>query len=309
MLREHLAHRPAQPAQDGLVLHHHDKATGPGGLDDALLVDRFDGRDVQDGGLDAPPAQDLGRLVDPGRLDAGAHQGDVGAFSHPHRSADLKAVTGVEKDRRRLACHLDVNGTVERDHCRDGLACLHLVRRRQHGHVGQSAHYGNVIENLVGLAGHARQQAGVAPHDLDVEGRLCDQHADRVERPGHDEAGERRDDGDEAHGGQAGGHAEHVLFGYPHLEEPLRVGGLEDLGPRGTAHVAVQDEDPGVVIGQFGHGLTEDGTKGLAGGQRHVSSPRFGRPRFGRLGRKAQPMPLPAPGWSGPGCAIGSHLP
>ena len=109
--------------------------------------------------------------------------------------------------------------------------------------------------------------------------------------------------------GQAGGHAEHVLFGYPHLEEPLRVGGLEDLGPRGTAHVAVQDEDPGVVIGQFGHGLTEDGTKGLAGGQRHVSSPRFGRPRFGRLGRKAQPMPLPAPGWSGPGCAIGSHLP
>ena len=128
---------------------------------------------------------------------------------------------------------------------------------------------GDVVDDLVRLAGPAGEEARVAGRDLDVGAGLRDEDADLVERAMQREGHEGADEGDAAHLGHAGGHAEHVLLGDAHLEVALGEGILEDLAARGAAQVAVEHDDAPVARGQLGHDLAEDVAQGAAHGQAH----------------------------------------
>ncbi len=132
----------------------------------------------------------------------------------------------------------------------------------------------------------AGEEPGVARGDLHVEPRLGDEDPDLVEGPDDGEGDEGADERDQAHRRQPGGHAEHVLLGDSHLEVAVRVGLLEDVGPRRAADVAVEHDDPRVVVRQLRDGLAEDLPHGPSHRQRHRGSPSAGRERLAQVGHR-----------------------
>ena len=273
ILAERLSHGAPETTDDGVLLDGHDAAGLLRRRHDAGHVKRLDGGHVDDVGIDAGGGEDVRRVDHAGRLGAGADERDVGALAHDLDLAELEAVAGLEQRLRGVAHEADEDRPVVVDRPGQDLLGLDLVGGGDDDHAGHGPGDGDVVHDLVRLAGLAREQAAVARGDLDVGTGLGDEHADLVQRPverkGHEGADERH----QADLGHARGHAEHVLLGDAHLVEALGIGILEELGLRGAAQVAVEDDDAGVVGGQLGDRLTEDEAELLAHGQRHAAPP------------------------------------
>ena len=206
-------------------------------------------------------------------LRAGADEGDVGALAHDLDLSELEPVTGLEEGLGDVAHEADEDRPVVLERPGQDRLGLDLVGGGDDDHAGHGPGDGDVVDDLVCLAGLAREEPGVAGGDLDVGAGLGDEHADLVQRSVQRERDERADEGHEADLGHAGGYAQHVLLGDAHLEEALGVGVLEYLRLCRAAEVAVEHDDARVRGGELGDGLTEDDSQLLSLGQGHAAPP------------------------------------
>ena len=187
--------------------------------------------------------------------------------------AEREAVVVVEQALGGVADEPDVAGTLVGGRPAERLVRLDVVGRRHHDHPGHRPHDRQVVDDDVAHPGLAREEPGVARGDLHVGARLGDEDPDLVQGTHDGERDERADERDQAHRGQAGGDAEHVLLGDPHLEIAVGMGLLEDVGARRAADVAVEHDDPRIVVGDRRDRLAEDLAHGPAHRQRHRAPP------------------------------------
>jgi hypothetical protein len=275
----------------------HRPALAGGGLDQGA-VEGLDGRHVDHARLDALGRQELGRAQRLGQLDAAGDDGEVAALAQHVAPTDLEAVVLSEDDRGARAGEAHVDRAVVGRGGVDGLARLDAVRGHDHGHVGQDAHQGHVLEHLVRLAVLAHREARVGGADLHVQLRHADRLADLLPGLARREHREGAHEDRHAAGREARGGAGHVRLGHAHVEEALGVGLREGLRPGGAGEVGVEHGD-GVVGGaELGEGFAVGVARGdpldgrgfqgrghCAGGLGWRLAPRGDRPGSGRIRR------------------------
>jgi len=125
-------------------------------------------------------------------------------------------------------------------------AGLQVVGGGENGHVRENPHERDLFQGLVGCAIRPDRDSAVCPADLHVQVRVADCSADLIPGPACHEDAVSTGEGDLSGAGKPGAHAEHVLFGDPRVEEPVRELLPEPLGACGLGQVRVHDHDIGV---------------------------------------------------------------
>ena len=215
--------------------------------DDGGDVERLERRHVEDVGVDA---------LRPASSSAASTTRGVCApvlmrvTSRPSRTTTAtpgsKRYALVEQALRRVADEPDVDRALVAGRPAQDEVRLDVVGRRHGDHARHRPHDRDVVDDLVGLAGAAGEQARIARGDLHVQAGLGDEDPDLIERADDGEGDESADERDQPDARQAGGDAEHVLLGDAHLQVAVRVGQLEDVGLGRHAEVAVEHHDPRV---------------------------------------------------------------
>ena len=150
------AHGFAQTADDVVLLGGDHLAALFGRLQDDLLVQRLDGVDVDDAGMDALGGQLLGS--DAGLVDhqAGGDDGNVIALGDLLALADLKVVVvGIVEHRHRQTAEAQVDRAFHGVGGTHSGAGLHVIGGADDGHAGDAAHEGKVLAALIGLQANA----------------------------------------------------------------------------------------------------------------------------------------------------------
>ena len=210
-------------------------------LEDDLLVQRLDGVDVDDAGMDALGGQLLGS--DAGLVDhqAGGDDGNVAALGDLLALADLKVIVlGIVEHRNGQTAKAQIDGAFHFVGGTHSGAGLHIVCRADDGHAGDAAHEGKVLAALMGSTVLAHRDAAMGGTDLDVEVRVADGVADLLKRAARGKHGKAGNKGHVAHGGQARGHAHHVALSNAAVKMTVRVSLAEHTGLGGSSKVCVQ---------------------------------------------------------------------
>src|SRR5699024_2492700 len=126
------------------------------------------------------------------------------------------------------------------------LAGLHVVGGAHDGHAGDGAHESEVLAALVGSAVLAHGDTAVGGANLHVQVGIAHGVAHLLIGPPGGEHGEGGGKGHKAHGGQTGGHVDHVGLGDAAVEVALGERLLEDRGLGGSGQVCVQHHQIGV---------------------------------------------------------------
>jgi len=244
---QRLRHRRAEAALGVVVFHGQERAAGRARrLEECRAIEGLEAIEVDDTEGNAL----RGQLVRRGqRLVQGDPGGDDGeavalAGAHDLRAADgERLVGGIE----RIGLHArraDVDeAVVGGGELHAGVGGRPVARVEDDG-VGHGPEEREILEGHLRGAVLADADAGMRAAELHVAARDAG-HPDLVGRA-REEARERRREGDEALGGQAGGDAHHVLLGDEALDVPLRIGFQEALGVRRVLHVAVEHHDAGI---------------------------------------------------------------
>ena len=232
-----------------MLLGGDDLAALPGSLEDDVLIQRLDGVDVDDAGVDALGGQGLGGLAGLVDHQAGSHDGNITALGELLALADLEVIVGlvVEHGNRQTA-KAKVDRTLHLVGGADSSACFHVVGGADDGHAGQAAHEGKVLAALVGSAVLTDGDAAVGSADLHVQVGVGHGVADLLKGTARSEHRKAGHEGNIAHGGQAGGDAHHVGLGDAAVKVAVRVSLAEHTGLGSGSEVGVQDHQVVVAL-------------------------------------------------------------
>ena len=228
-----------------------------GRLQDDLLVQRLDGVDVDDAGMDALGGQLLGS--DAGLVDhqAGGDDGNVIALGDLLALADLKVVVvGIVEHRHRQTAEAQVDRAFHGVGGTHSGAGLHVIGGADDGHAGDAAHEGKVLAALMGCTVLTHRDAAVGGTDLHVQVGVADGVAHLLKGTAGGKHGKAGNKGHIAHGGQAGGHAHHVALGNAAVKVAVRISLAEHAGLGGGSQVSVQHHQVVVALsGQLLQGV------------------------------------------------------
>ena len=218
--------RLPQPADDAVLLAGDDTACLPGGGDQQLLVQRLDGVDIDDPGVDTLLGQDLGRVPGHAHHHAGGYDGHVLARAQEGALAQFKLIAGqglgVDLGGQAGQPEIGGTGTVQQGLHRQ--AHLIGVGGADHRHVGQHPHQSQVLAALVGGPVLAHAEAAVGAHYLHIQLGKDDGGADLLVAPAGGKHGKGAGKDLLAAGGKARGHAHHVLLGDAQVKKPVGKG-------------------------------------------------------------------------------------
>ena len=220
-----------------------------GRLQDDLLVQRLDGVDVDDAGMDALGGQLLGS--DAGLVDhqAGGDDGNVIALGDLLALADLKVVVvGIVEHGHRQTAEAQVDRAFHGVGGTHSGAGLHVIGGADDGHAGQAAHQGEILAALVGSAVLTDGDAAVGRADLNVQTGVGDGVADLLKGTARSEHGKAGNERGIAHGGQACSHTHHVALGNAAVKVAVRICLAEHTGLGGGGQVGVQHHDVVVTL-------------------------------------------------------------
>ena len=208
-----------------------------------IFIQRFDGVDVDDPGVDAVCLQQLGSLQRLGYTQAGGDQRNILAFPQHHALAQLKFVIRVVVDHRhsqspepQIYRTVMVNGSLH------GSLCFHIIRRADDNHPRDSAHEGDILVTLMSGTILTYGNARMSGADLHIQMGITNRIADLLKGTACRKHGKGADERDLACGGKACCDAHHVALSDTTVDMSLRKCFLENTGLGGSGQVRVQND-------------------------------------------------------------------
>ena len=244
------------------MLLHGDKLSAlPRGLQNQFLVQRLDGRHVDDPDGDTlggkgPPSLD--GLWD---HDARGDDGGVRTVLEDLAPADLKMVVLAVEHRSSSPAEAHIDGALHLIGGLHHLPGLHVVGGAHDGHAGNGAHEGEVLTALVGRAVLAHRDPAVGGPDFHIQVGISDGIADLLIGPPGGKHGEGGGEGHQPHGGKAGGHIDHIGLGDAAVEVTLGECLLKDIRLGCPGQVRVRDHQ----VLRYGPQLLEGAAVAVAG--------------------------------------------
>ncbi len=230
-------------------------------------VDRLDRRHVDDAGRNVFFPENLGGAQRASHFHAAGDDGYVAAVAQDLALADFEVVIVAEQPRARAASGAHIDRAVEIEHRLGRERHFDRIGGRDHGHAGDGAERGQILQRLRRAAVGSDIEARMAGDDLHValgvgngEPRLFDR--------AQAEHGEGRDDGKQADGGDAARRRHHVLLGDAELEEAVGMR-LAEMMHAGTAgDVGVQHDERADIRRETGERSAEGFAQRIAGWSR-----------------------------------------
>ena len=141
----------AEAADDAVLLEREDRAGPRERGEDRAGVERLDGAEVQDAASMPPRASSSAGAERLGEDRPGRRERDVGAVAQRGRPADREAAARRAAAPARRSCPgAGRPGRRARGRPRSPAAASLGSHGREHGHVGQRAHGGDVVDRVVG---------------------------------------------------------------------------------------------------------------------------------------------------------------
>ena len=175
------------------------------------------------------------------------------------RLADDEGVVGAAEGGLDPSARAQINGAVVRDGRPQCTAQLGAVAGRQHHHLRNGPHEGDVGHAVVGGAPLPEGDAGQGAHDLHVAPPVGQVRPYELGGAEGGEGGVGAHHGDQVHGGHPRGHGHQILFGDPHVDEAFGEGPFEALELGAIAQVC-GERHQARIIRREGH---QDLTPGL----------------------------------------------
>src|SRR5712691_10060 len=262
-LGHHLGDGAAEPAFDAVLLER-EHETGFGGCaHDSFAVERLDGMHAQQPDAQAFLSQLGGDAI--GRREHAAAGDEREVRTLPHRNRAPQDKGRLVRMHNRLAgpAQPQIGRSVERDHGPGPQPRLDGIAGRDHRHVRQRPHDGDILRGVMGDAEVAIREAAADRDHLHIRPVIADVVADLLQAPQRAEVGDRVREDDLAAQRHPDCEPDHVLLGDAGVDELVGVLVRELLDHR-VAEVADDKAHPRVLVGELVEGFDERGPQEAA---------------------------------------------
>ena len=239
-----LGDRGAETSDHAVLFDRYDQPGRREYLLQQLLVEWFDCVHVHDPNRNSLPFQQLGSLKGLVHNAARGHDDHIVALLEPDALTNHEIVVAAVHNRvRNAASESQVGRPFVICEGKGGFDCLRAIGRRDHGHVRDCAHEGQILQAHVGRSEGPHREPSSQPHEFDAETHVTHIDPNGIRPTGR---GERRVGGGEhveslVH--QTGSNADHVLLSDTDIHEAIRIGGTESIKPGEVPQVGGQYQD------------------------------------------------------------------
>ena len=208
---------------------------------DQLLIQRFDGVDVDDLGINAVCCKFLCCFQSGAYAKACCNDGDILAFTENNAFSELKFVIRSVVDHRHCqTSETKVNRSVVFISCFHAGFCLYIICRVQNDHARDGSHQGDILVALMCCAVFSYGNSGMGSTDFYVQMRVSDGVAHLLKRTACGKHREGACERNDACGGKTGSDSHHITFCDTTVDVAVRICFFEHTGLGCCCKVSVE---------------------------------------------------------------------